>query len=77
MKTIENIKIDKNIPLPLPKWSTSIAETIKKMNVGDSIHISGVNSAWVWSRLGTLKLRFNMGFTVRREDNGVRLWRIK
>lgn len=74
----ENINIQQNIPLPEEKTGRKLKYPFAEMNIGDSFF-----SKTTSSRLSTVAGRYGKAqtpervFTVRKEENGARVWRIK
>ena len=60
--------IEKNIPI-----ETSLAATLREMEIGDSFLIVGKKSPGMGNTTGVLKPK---KFTVRKREGGYRIWRI-
>lgn len=86
------IKIDKNIPIPDPKFGPigsriGCMYPFKKMNVGDSFFVKTKGPLQSRKKLQSIKSASkswcknnhvtNRKFTVRMLKNGVRIWRTK
>ena len=73
-----NIKIDKDIPIPLERARSQTKEDIKKMKVGDSIWVPTNKES---ERYRHAMMRLGWEVTVRRtkepSPNGYRIWRLK
>lgn len=70
-----DLKIEKGIPLPPAPKGWGLAAVFRNMVVGDSVFIpnGGTNST-------SAKARAALGkgvVTIRKEEGGVRVWRIK
>lgn len=69
------LPIDKGIPIPplVSESRTGLSETLRKMEVGDSVFLSGREDTKLniyYSRLPDKQ------FTARKTLGGVRIWRI-
>lgn len=70
------MKIEKGIPIPDPMGQGSalsgLTETLKTMQIGDSVFLSGHGH----TKFGSYYSRFpDRTFTARKTLNGVRIWR--
>jgi hypothetical protein len=66
------MKIDKGIPIPERRGLWANIE----MDKGDSFLVQGKTSAQCHVKLSVLKRR-GWKFAIRKDGNGVRIWRIK
>ena len=71
--------IDKKVPVPVPAGHIELAE---KMNVGDSVFFEGVSSSrkcrfYLAVKEHCFTGRLDMKFSAKKQDDGVRVWRIK
>ena len=73
------IKVDKKVPHPghyrahgrNPKYPW------REMKVGDSFYVEGVKATTMISNAYQTGERLGMKFSVRKDDKGVRVWRMK
>lgn len=72
---MDEIKIEKGVPLPVQCVSgTPIADTMRKMEVGDSIVLPVAKRGGVASLASRLRIKI----AVRKIDNdSIRVWRIE
>ena len=81
-----NIKIEKNIPIPERHQLEGITTALKKMEIGDSFFLPGVNQNAITNRTSQLRRQANFQnhkfVTEHREEEiegvktaGVRVWR--
>jgi hypothetical protein len=72
------IKIEKGIPVPKAKGGRKARFPFREMTIGDSVFF-GQELAERARNAATLFARYNpeYKFTSRREENGVRIWRIE
>lgn len=70
-----NIKIDKNIPLPEQRYSKY---PFHNMAVGDSFFVN-INAGCLLTtaKYFIKKHKTSWKFAVRKENNGTRIWRVK
>ena len=73
---MSNLKIESGIEIPPPIYNRGLSETLKSMEVGQSVFIEGGTHSKTSSSTSFLRKRYGMRFTTRRQDNGVRIWRI-
>lgn len=70
-----NFKIDKNIPMPTRRYSKY---PFNEMEVGDSFFVEGKSNALLSiAKYFAKSQKLDWKFTVRKEVNGTRIWRIK
>jgi hypothetical protein len=70
----KELQIEKNVPFPESSYG-SIANTLRKMDVGDSFFYGNATSVRaVLTRIGT---ETGFVFTTRKENKGVRVWRTR
>jgi hypothetical protein len=70
---IEEILIEKNVPVPKSSYGT-LANTLRKMKVGNSFFYEVPTSAR--SALSRIERETGFTFITRKEKNGVRVWRV-
>lgn len=76
-------KIDKDIPLPNPRQNQASAWPFNRMDVGDSTLIVAEYSRQFHNLVANSARSMGRrhdppwGFTVRKQEGGVRVWRIK
>lgn len=69
------IQIDKNVPLPDTKQSSTYP--FADMEVGDSFFVEGATPNKLQNAASHWRKKRNMKFAARREANGTRIWRIE
>lgn len=66
-------KIEKGVPIPVRGKTVGLTNTLRSMEVGDSVFVPGISAGDVGGRFAWLK---PLKFTVRKQVGGVRIWRI-
>lgn len=69
-------KIEKGIPIPEHYYVKGTSAVLKEMQVGDSILLED-GSITVRNRWYQAALREGVRVTIRKQEGGSRLWRIK
>ena len=72
-KKVYEVFIEKNVPVPSKYWS-KWAKIVDEMEINDSIVLPNRKTADKFCLHGT---RRGMKFTVRKQDKGLRIWRIQ
>jgi len=70
------INIDKNIPIPKPRGSSNYYPWAS-MEVGDSFLIPTHKHNNVSAATRYAKLRYKHKYSARKEEGGIRVWRIE
>jgi hypothetical protein len=71
------IAIDKNVPIPAATRGPAPVFPWRRMEVGDSFFVPDrANTNSLSCNAAALRKRYGLKFTVRRENGGVRVWRI-
>lgn len=74
---MKQIKIDKNVPIPLARNKAKYKYPWDKMEVNDSFYID-TPAAGLHAMIRVRNTRHpEMTFIVRKDGNGARVWRIK
>lgn len=69
--------IEKGIPIPEPKKGGPRKFPWRFMKIGDSFLVEGDrNQSNISALASQAARRLNMKFTTRKEDSGIRVWRI-
>jgi len=68
------IEIEKNLPLPEERIRN--VYPFKQMDVGDSFHVEGVSMQIVLNANYRAGKQLGMKFIARKDETGVRVWRI-
>lgn len=82
-KVLERPTIPLEHGIPIPQKRTAgrklvyYIDTVRRMYVGDSFFLEGINSVQVSSMSKYWKQSTGFKFTVREMDNGTRVWRTK
>jgi dUTPase len=74
---MDDVKIDKGIPLP--QKSTRISkgyDLYQKMEVGDSVFVSDSQRTMLHDAIRSMEGTSKGKLSTRREDSGFRVWRI-
>ena len=72
-RKVYEVFIEKNVPVPSKYWS-KWAKIVDDMEINDSIVLPNRTTADRFCQHGN---RRGMKFTVRQQDKGLRIWRIK
>lgn len=68
-------KIENNIPIPIQRYCKY---PFKDMIIGDSFFVEGKSNALLSiAKYFAKQHKLDWKFTVRKEENGTRIWRIK
>ncbi len=70
-------KIDKGVPLPKRQVKGTTKYPWPALKVGESFLIPGGSLTNLRSSCSAAGKRYNMKFTARLVDGGVRIWRVK
>lgn len=70
------IKIDKDVPLPTTRFYAS-QFPFDLMDVGDSFFVPTASMGTVRSMASRRSTRNQMRYSVRRVENGARVWRVE
>lgn len=78
-KSTVKFKIESGIPIASRKWAKSSIheETLKKMNKGQSVYWNGGTSHEASNIFGRIAKTLGMKVTLRKQNGGVRIWRVK
>lgn len=78
-KSPVKFKIESGIPIASRKWGKdSIYQiTLSKMKKGQSILWNGITSTMAHYTFGRAAKALKMEITTRKENGGVRIWRVK
>ena len=74
-----NFKIEKGVPIPPRRQSggAPMKYPWKDLQIGDSFFVPKQTVHPFSGQANTTGKRFNMKFTLRAENGGVRVWRVK
>jgi hypothetical protein len=75
-KSHMKFKIESGVPLPLFKTNIFI-DTLQKMKPNQSIFWKGQTQQYATSRFCRIAKKLKMQITTRKENDGVRIWRVK
>ena len=72
------IAVDKSVPMPERKAGKNVGMNYpyEQMDVGDSFHVEGVNLQVVLNANYRAGKQLGMKFIARKDDKGIRVWRI-
>jgi hypothetical protein len=69
-------KIEKGVPIPAKRTNRATGYPWGQMEVGDSFYAPGKRSA-DFSAYRAAALKHGIRYTVRKEGDGVRVWRVQ
>ena len=73
-KKVYEVVLEKNVPMPKSRYWSKWAKITDDMDIGDSIVLPDRKTSDSFCQHG---FRRGLRFTVRQEEDGLRVWRIK
>ena len=73
-KKVYEVVLEKNVPMPKSRYWSKWAKITDDMDIGDSILLPDRKTSDLFCQHG---FRRGLRFTVRQEEDGLRVWRIK
>lgn len=70
---MNEVKIEKNVPMPAPYSRSGLTGTLREMEIGDSIVIPRIRQTNVSTAANTLRRKYS---TRKIDDQTIRVWRV-